>query len=222
MGIDLLPRASLRNTGPVDHADWNYHGLLGKIQRRRFSIFMSLLPRQPIHRLLEIGYGSGVFLPELSHHCEELYGIDIHQNHPEVARILREQGINARLFSGSATELPFEDGSFDCVAAISVLEFIPDLEAACREVRRILKPDGFFIVVTPGKALLLDVGLFLLTGKKAKNDFLIRGRPLLEVLCRLFRIERQISFPNKTPLRWRLYTGMALKPRQAYNAPTKH
>jgi len=36
-------------------------------------------------RILEIGYGSGVFMPELSARCDELYGVDVHSRHEEVA-----------------------------------------------------------------------------------------------------------------------------------------
>lgn len=45
--------------------------------------------------------------------------------------------------------LPFADKSFDCVICSEVLEHIPDHEAAIKELIRILKPDGTFVVSVP-------------------------------------------------------------------------
>ena len=45
--------------------------------------------------------------------------------------------------------LPFADSSFDCVICSEVLEHIPDHEAAIKELIRILKPQGTFVVSVP-------------------------------------------------------------------------
>src|SRR5256885_8746113 len=86
--LHLLPAEVLVKTGPVDHADWNYRPLLGAIQRSRFRLLLDLLDAERFGRLLEIGYGSGVFLPELARHSRELYGIDIHEKSDHVAESL--------------------------------------------------------------------------------------------------------------------------------------
>ena len=91
--IRLLPLQDLVRTGPVDHADWNYRPLLGLLQRRRFQLATALLPRPRMQRLLEVGYGSGVFLPELARHCEELHGIDTHASPAEVLGKLLPHGV---------------------------------------------------------------------------------------------------------------------------------
>jgi hypothetical protein len=62
-GMRLMRRNLLVKTGPVDFAEWNSRPLLGWISRQRFRLVVSLLPKAPIVRLLEIGYGSGIFLP---------------------------------------------------------------------------------------------------------------------------------------------------------------
>src|SRR5690606_26267525 len=77
-GLRLLPRGALVKTGTVDHADWNYRPVLGPISRIRFKLALALLP-SPSRRLLEVGYGSGIFMPELARTCEVLYGLDTHQ-----------------------------------------------------------------------------------------------------------------------------------------------
>ena len=45
--------------------------------------------------------------------------------------------------------LPFADASFDCVICSEVLEHIPDHEAAVKELIRILKPEGTFVISVP-------------------------------------------------------------------------
>ena len=49
-------------------------------------------------------------------------------------------------------ELPFEDGSFDLVYMITVINEIPDIPAALAEFQRVLKPSGKLVF----SELLLD------------------------------------------------------------------
>jgi ubiquinone/menaquinone biosynthesis C-methylase UbiE len=110
-------------------------------------------------------------MPELAARCEELFGIDIHPHAGEVQSRLREHGVTAELVSGSAEALPYEASMFDAVVAVSSLEFVPDAAAAAREVRRVLKPGGCLVLVTPGHSPLVDWGLRVLTGESAKQDY---------------------------------------------------
>ena len=47
------------------------------------------------------------------------------------------------------TDVPHPDDSFDAIVCSHVLEHIPDDRAAMRELRRILRPDGWAIVQVP-------------------------------------------------------------------------
>ncbi|PWR76214.1 class I SAM-dependent methyltransferase [Methanospirillum stamsii] len=49
----------------------------------------------------------------------------------------------------------FEDNSFDRILAIHVLEHLPDLPSALKEIHRLLKTDGKFIAVIPCEGGLL-------------------------------------------------------------------
>jgi ubiquinone/menaquinone biosynthesis C-methylase UbiE len=209
----LLPRELLVSTGPVDHAVWNYRGFLGFIQRRRFALVLRLLGSRTFDALLEVGYGSGVFLPELSKRCDQLFGIDTHPRVREVAAALEKVGVVATLKSGSVTALPFADGSFDGVVAVSTLEFVEDLATACRELSRVLKANGLVAVVTPGHSALLDLGLHLLTGESAQTDFADRRGRVEPTLGEHFEMLKRVGFPPFALAAWRLYRAYLLRRR---------
>jgi SAM-dependent methyltransferase len=197
-GVRLLPREALIKSGSVDHADWNYRPILGWIQQIRFRLVVSLLPRRRVSRMLEVGYGSGIFMPELARRCRELYGIDVHTLHADVGLILKSYGVRARLSSCGAEAMPFEDGFFDIIVAVSSLEFVSDIDAAGRELARVLRPHGALVLVTPGHSPLLDFGLKVLTGESAGKDYGGRREALMPGLARYFAIERRRSFPSSS------------------------
>ena len=48
---------------------------------------------------------------------------------------------------GDATRLPFPDESFDAAVSTQVYEYVSDVDAAIREVNRVLKPGGHLLIV---------------------------------------------------------------------------
>jgi ubiquinone/menaquinone biosynthesis C-methylase UbiE len=212
--LHLLPREALIPSGVVDHADWNYRPVLGWIQQLRFRMAVSLLPRERIPRLLEVGYGSGIFMPQLALRCRELYGIDVHPMPTDIARILAAHGVRATLYSCGAESLPFEDGLFDAIVAVSSLEFVEDINRAGRQMARVLRPDGNLVMVTPGHSPLLDAGLRVLTGESAERDYGGRREALMPALFRYFRIDRTRSFPIATSSKG-IYTAFRLRKLKA-------
>jgi SAM-dependent methyltransferase len=197
--LNLLPRELLLTTGPLDHAIWNYQGLLGHLQRQRYHLVRRLLPSCRIDRILEIGYGSGVFLPELQQHCHALDGVDVHPHKDEVTHNLRQAGVSATLHTASAEALPFDDHFFDIVVAVSTLEFVSDIARAAKEIARVVRPTGAAIVVTPGDHPLLDFALWVSTRQNAKRDFGDRRARLIPALLREMRLDKRISFPFAFP-----------------------
>src|SRR5207244_12763262 len=95
--MKLLSQELLIKTGPVDHADWNYRPLLGLISRTRFRLVRDMMRGRRVRRFLEIGYGSGVLMPELAQHAEQLHGVDIHPHTVAVSDRLEQLHIHAAL-----------------------------------------------------------------------------------------------------------------------------
>jgi SAM-dependent methyltransferase len=209
-GFRLLPKQALLATGAVDHGNWVYRPILGRIIRLRFDLIRSLLRGSHVRNLLEIGYGSGMFLPELARHAERLHGIDPHPFSDDVAQILAKRGVSAQLVRGTATEMPYENGVFETVVAISALEFIDDLAQACREIKRVLKPGGIFVLVTPGHSPVVDLGLRLLTGASPRDDFRDRRPGVLPCLFREFVVDGRADYPPIIHPMIRVYTALRL------------
>ena len=211
--IELLPRESLVTTSEVDHADWNYSSLLGFLQRTRFRLVRSLIRGRIGGDLLEIGYGSGIFFPELQKYCDHISGIDIHPFDREVMESIRDLSIEADLRSGDVCHMPFGDASFDTAVVVSALEYVEDIDTACREIVRVLKPDGVLIAVTPGKSQILDTALKLFGGEDAYRNYGDRRERLVPALSRHFDTEKLIHWPWPGMPAITAYRALRLRPK---------
>src|ERR1700681_2886777 len=107
-------------------------------QRGRFQAITRLAGG--FHQVLDVGCGSSRIIGAIP----GMVGLDI-QLHK--LRYARRYG-NA-LVHGSIFELPFADGSFDCVICSEVIEHIPAQEKPFDELARVLKTGGRLILGTP-------------------------------------------------------------------------
>ena len=62
-----------------------------------------------------------------------------------------------RLINADGTNLPFPENSFDLILCTEMLEHIPSPIALLREVARVKKPQGIFILSTPQKFSLPEL-----------------------------------------------------------------
>ena len=206
--LELLPLNDLVKSSEIDQAAWNYEFIIGKISHQRFKILLSLLGNSEVDNLLSIGYGSGIFFPELRKHVKNLYGIDVHNKNNEVMEKLAKYGIASNLIQCDAADIPLSDKLFDVCIAISSMEFVDNIDLACQEVLRILKDNGKFIVVTPTTSSIADMGLKILTGRSAETDYNGRRKNLIPTLMKYFKVEKELTFPRISALK--LYTGLKL------------
>src|SRR6476469_6002170 len=63
------------------------------------------------------------------------------------AEVARERGLP--VMRADATKLPVATGALDLVVAFDVLEHLVDDDACAREVHRVLRPGGTFLVAVP-------------------------------------------------------------------------
>jgi SAM-dependent methyltransferase len=209
--VHLLDEEDLVKTGASDKAHWVYSGVLGPLQRKRFQLAVRLLGNHRFGRLLEIGYGSGVFLPELARRCTKLYAADVHMRGGSVREVLTKRNLSVGIVCASMAELPFADGCMDCVVAISCLEYCPDQDAVCQTIRRILVPGGLLVLVTPGYSRLVDFGLWVVTGTDAREEYGLRRETLIATLKKYFAIDARINFPFGFAASGNLYRALRVR-----------
>ncbi len=100
----------------------------------------------PGARVLDLGCGNGRFYDLLEDRSVGYVGLDISEG---LLREARKRHPEATFVRGDATELPFQDASFDAVFSFAVLHHIPSEELRARfisEMRRVLRPGGTLIV----------------------------------------------------------------------------
>jgi SAM-dependent methyltransferase len=68
----------------------------------------------------------------------------------------------------SADKLAFDDGLFDMVTAIEVLEHVADLDGTLSEVARVLVPGGRFCVTTPNRWFPFETHGPIIAGKRRR------------------------------------------------------
>jgi len=98
--------------------------------------------------VLDVGCGQGIDLCEYARAGAHATGVDLTPRHVELARThLAELGLEGTVLQGDAEHLPFEDASFDRVSSNGVLHHTPNIEAALREIHRVLRPGGLATVI---------------------------------------------------------------------------
>ena len=121
-------------------------------------------------RFLDVGCGMG----ELAERVQRELGADVVavDISPRMVELTRARGVDAQVADVQA--LPFEDGSFDCVAANWVLYHVPDLDLGVRELARVLRPGGRLVAATLGAANMQE--LWDLLGGEVTGRALLRLR----------------------------------------------
>jgi ubiquinone/menaquinone biosynthesis C-methylase UbiE len=108
--------------------------------------------------ILEIGFGTGLNLPCYPPHVRKLTTVDPNAGMYRRARRRIEQTgieVDQRVLGGE--RLPFEDSTFDCVVSTFTLCSIDDVAQALREVYRVLKAGGSFLLLEHGLSPQADV-----------------------------------------------------------------
>lgn len=203
----LLPKRELiEKIHEGDPLEFYYHPVTGPVYRRRLAMGLALLGDGLFGRLLEIGYGSGILLPELARRARELHGLDLHGSTAAVDRMLRAHGVVATLGVGDINELPYPDGHFDAVVCLSVLEHLTELDRACAEVRRVVVPGGVVVLGFPVRNAL-TTSLFRIVGYDARKIHPSGHRDILAAAGRPFAVERVLRFPARLPMDLGMYVA---------------
>lgn len=104
-------------------------------------------PVAPGTRTLEIGAGLGAHI-EFEDLSKQTYVAN--ELRAEMAAEIKRRFPHVEVLVGDVQQgLPCESASFDRALAVHVLEHLPNLPKAVEDIRRVLKPTGYFQVVIP-------------------------------------------------------------------------
>jgi SAM-dependent methyltransferase len=145
----MIKRTELEHDRNIaDRAEeiWGWASEAGQLRaERRADLLVARAGIVEGLNVLEIGCGTGVFTAKLAVTAANLTATDISG---ELLKKARERAPNVRFQIADAEGMPFAEGVFDGVVGSSILHHL-NLEAALREICRVLKPGGRLAFAEP-------------------------------------------------------------------------
>jgi ubiquinone/menaquinone biosynthesis C-methylase UbiE len=130
---------SVRYDGLADWYDWEFQP--AALEGDAWQVVARLLG-EGSGALLDLGCGTGAYAGGLAELGWDVTGVDVSE---DMLRRARERG--ATVVQADATDLPFDDGSFDAAVSIFTHSDFDDFPAAAREVARVLKQGAPFVYI---------------------------------------------------------------------------
>lgn len=127
-------------------ADTYDKDIKGQHARSLYPVLLEKLSHISFQSALDLGCGTGEMLKLILQEDagKELYGIDLSEKMLQVAKSkLPEQ---VKLLLGDSETLPFSDNTFDVVYCNDSFHHYPAPMNVLREVQRVLKPGGTFLM----------------------------------------------------------------------------
>ncbi len=148
------PAYSYQSDEPLSHQPWSYFGPLshyyvaGRKEKPReaFDILKTYVSCQA--KILDLGCGTGISSRQLvKSGFKQVIGVDRDPLMLEKAEAANDPACSIKYLLGNvAEELPFPDGEFDVVTAVSAFHWFAN-SSSIREVARLLKPQGYYFIV---------------------------------------------------------------------------
>ncbi len=199
--LKLLPREEYKgiNVNDEDPIHYYYWPILGKMYQRRVEL--CLAECRGGERILEIGYGNGLTFINLNEMYAEIHGLDLKSNAAEIASIFQMHGTSTYLKQGTVFQLPYQEGYFDSVLLISILEHLKpnELKKAFQEIRRVLKPGGQMVYGVPVERPFM-VAMFRLLGHDIRQSHFSTEEQIAMAANELFREEKIVEMKSIPPV----------------------
>jgi len=208
MNLTFPKRDNIQEVSGVDPTKFYYTPVARSFFRGRLADAIRLLGVR-VGSLLDVGCGSGIFLPELAKHCDRLFSCDLHPHLDLTAEMLLAESVNVHLTRCDACDLPFPSESIDAIVCMSVLEHLRDPKFAAQEFHRVLRPGGVAVIGVPVKNLMTEVMLqcaYIWLDGKLEDEHVSTHRDVIASMNSIFRAEAILHIPRLLPEHVRMYT----------------
>lgn len=109
------------------------------------------IPIEENFTILDVGCGGGRTIDLLASRTRgKVYGVDYSEVSVDTTRKMNERAIaegRVNIQHASVSQLPFPDATFDIAIAVETHYYWPDLPRDVREVMRVLKHGGMFLII---------------------------------------------------------------------------
>lgn len=124
---------------------------LNESNRGLYELAFKIMELQENERVLEIGFGNGIHFPQYFRLEPDLTvtGVDFSQDMCDEANAGNSDLIDSKklsLLCEETSALPFSNNHFDLAVALNVIYFLDPPEPHLKEIGRVLKPGGRFLI----------------------------------------------------------------------------
>jgi len=163
--------------------------------------FLQLVPEKKEIRCLDAGCGIGNNLMTLSKFFNDITACDILKDALDYAKN-RFRNSSIKFTQANIEKLPFPENCFDLVVCTEVIEHIKNLDKAKKELMRVVKNDGGYLIISSPNYLNLAGVIKLIVDTLSKNkkwDVWGTNRNSNERLMTFFKL-REFLPKNKTTI----------------------
>jgi phosphatidylethanolamine/phosphatidyl-N-methylethanolamine N-methyltransferase len=163
-------------------------------------------------RVLEVGAGTGHHMDYVRHSYDEYVLSDISDDLLAKARMAHGDKEKLTFEIADATNLPYEDNSFDRLVSVYNLEHLPAPHEVLQEWARVVKPNGVISIAIPTEgSLAWNTGRYLTSRRSFKKeglnlDYIIArehinaGYRLISLIKHYFPNMQDHWYPMRLPL----------------------
>lgn len=175
-------------------------GIWNLIRNKEKEILLSLVNKKKYHSVLELGSGSGFYTNYLINYTDnKITCVDFSVEMLKNIKLKNVQKINEDI------QLYKKNIQYDLIFCAGALEFVEDPEKIFRNAKKMLSPDGIFVILVPKKSFFgmfykifhifnnLDVFLF---SKDQIIDFSIKNRFKIKKAINVYPFSMCYCFEN--------------------------